>query len=47
MPAELIAALKSAYAKGKGKGKLKGVEEGAYVYGSKAMKNWRKKHPGE
>ena len=31
------------YAKQRHKGKLKGVDKGAYVYGSKAMQDWKKK----
>ena len=33
MPAELIARLKEAFAKRKRGGKLRGVDEGRYVYG--------------
>jgi hypothetical protein len=37
-------AIAASYDKAKRKGKLKGVDKGAYVYGSQAVQNWRKVH---
>ena len=50
MPAGLIRlqeALKASYTKRRAKGELKGVDPGAYVYGSKAVKSWKANHPAE
>ncbi len=47
MPQELIDSLTKSFYNQKRKGKLRGVELGRYVYGSKAMKNWKAKHPEE
>lgn len=50
MPKELEDALLSSFKKGKRKGKLKGVDEGQYVFGSKpmmkAMGRKKKRHEG-
>jgi hypothetical protein len=43
MPAALIAALKKSYAAQKAKGRLKGVDEGRYVYGTKAVQDYMKR----
>lgn len=43
MPKALEAALKKAYAKGKESGKLKNVDEGAYVYGAMRKTGWKPK----
>ena len=41
MPKELEQALMRSYAKQKRKGKLKGVDKGAYVYGTMRKTGWR------
>ncbi len=43
MPKALEAALKKAYAKGTQSGKLKNVDEGAYVYGAMRKAGWKPK----
>jgi len=43
MPKELEDALMKAYEKQKRKGKLKGVDKGAYVYGAMRKTGWKPK----
>jgi hypothetical protein len=49
MPAalkRLETAISESFERAKRKGKLKGADKGAYVFGSKAVQGWRKKHGG-
>jgi len=49
MPAalkKLEEAISASFDRAQRKGKLRGVDRGAYVYGSKAVQTWKKKHGG-
>ena len=37
-------AIAQSFDKARRKGKLRGVSRGAYIYGSKAVQDWRKNH---
>ncbi len=40
-------AISKSFDRARRKGKLKGVDKGAYVYGSKAVRRWKKNHASE
>ena len=49
MPAalkKLEEAISESFDRAQRKGKLRGVDKGAYVFGSKAVQTWKKKHGG-